>query len=107
MHDDLPEEPDTDNSSFCAPWPLMKTDYPEWEIVTSGNTIVNWDADTFVEQYDNGRFVIRRGFPDRKETILFDNELDLDTDDYFTQLRGELMLSFLWKVTALWSSHFI
>lgn len=66
----------------------MITDFPDWEIVTSGNTLVNWQADTFVEQYDNGRFVVRRGFPDRKEAILFDNKLDLSTDDYFTQLRG-------------------
>ena len=68
----------------------MMTDDPNWEIVTSGQKyLVNWDADTFVEQYDNGRFVIQRGFPDRKETILFDNELDLKQDDYFTQLRGK------------------
>jgi hypothetical protein len=66
----------------------MKTDAEEWEIVRSNDTIVNWEADTFVEQYNNGRFVVRRGFPDRKESILFDNELDLPEDDYFTKLRG-------------------
>lgn len=87
----------------------MKTDDPDWEVVTSGNTIVNWDADTFVEQYDNGRFVIRRGFPDRKETILFDNELDLDEDDYFTELRGKCLFVCLFplcKVMA-WISNLI
>lgn len=84
----LPATPNVDTSLFCPPWPLMKTDDEAYEVVTSGNTITNWDADTFVEQYDNGRFVIRRGFPDRKETILFDNELDLATGDYFTKLRG-------------------
>ena len=85
----LPENPVSSGSSlFCPPWPLMKTDEEEWEIVRSNNTIVNWEADTFVEQYNNGRFVVRRGFPDRKETILFDNELDLPEDDYFTKLRG-------------------
>lgn len=84
----LPEIPNPDMSEFCPPWPLMTTK----EIVASGNTLVNWDADTFVEQHDNGRFVIRRGLQDGKELILFDNELNLPRDDYFTQLRGKYSL---------------
>lgn len=66
----------------------MWTDDEDWEIITSGNTLVNWQADTFIEQYNNGRFVIRRGFPDRKETILFDSKVDKQKDDYFTKMRG-------------------
>lgn len=89
VNSDYPATPATSGSSlFCAPWPLMMTDDEDWEVVRSGETLVNWQADTFVEQYDNGRFVIQRGFPDRKETILFDNRLDLKKGDYFTKLRG-------------------
>lgn len=65
----------------------MKTN----EFVESGqnNTLVNWNADAYVEQYNNGRFVVRRGFPERPGQILLDSGLDRSEGDYVTKLQHD------------------
>ena len=85
---DLPAVPDVSNRDFCAPWALMESSR-DTAAVTDGNVIVNWNADTYVEQYRNGRFIVRRGFPDRPEQILFDNRVDRSDADCYTKLQQD------------------
>lgn len=63
----------------------MKTN----DVVQDGNPLVNWDADTYVEQYRNGRFVVRRGYPDRPGDIVFDSGVDRSEGNYFTKLQHD------------------
>ena len=90
-HSDLPEDPG-ESTSQCARGGLLRQEGvpgPNQEEVASGNPIVNFDYNVFVEQENNGNLRVYQGWPEQRGDLIWESGVNEGDGDYYTRLQGD------------------